>query len=221
MNTWSYSSLTKFETCPYQYYLTKVANVVVEPPTKATEWGTRVHEALELRVRDKTPLPDWARQWEPMVAKFDRFGDRVACELELGLTRNMLATGFHDPDCWYRGIIDIAVHGRKAYLGDYKTGKVKTGNDQLNLFAATYMTLHPDVESCTTQYLWLKFNKTTGRQIARSDVPAIWQDYFARVARLEHAYEVNKWPKKPSGLCNGWCGAEGHCSFWKPKRTHM
>lgn len=218
MKAWSYSSLTKFENCPRAFYLTKVAKVVTEPPTEATDWGKKVHEALEFRVRDKTPLPDWAAQWEPMVSRFDKFGDTVFCELELGLTRNMQQTGFNDADCWYRGIIDVGVHGRTAYLGDYKTGKIKTDNDQLNLFAATYMTIHPSVEKAHTQYLWLKFDKTTGKVITRNELSGIWSEFMHRVNRLEHAYNADKWPAKPSGLCNGWCPAKGHCEFWKPKK---
>lgn len=221
MKAWSYSSLTKFETCPRQYYLTKVARVVVEGSTEATEWGTRVHTALEERVRDKTPLPPWASQWEPLVAKFDRFGDRVFCELEMGLTKSFQPTGFSSDDCWYRGIIDVAIHGKRTLLGDWKTGKVKNDHDQLKLFAATYMSSHKDVQSCLTKYYWLKESRSTTLEIKRDEVPLIWQEFIPRVNRIAVAHEKDKWVPKPSGLCNGWCPVgPDHCEFWKPKRTN-
>jgi len=219
MKAWSYSSLTKFETCPYQYYRVKVVGDVTEPPTDATEWGTRVHEALEFRVRDKVPLPEWAKQWETLVSQFDRFDDRVFCELELGLTKNMQPTRFDASDCWYRGIIDVGVRGNKTYLGDYKTGKVKEDHDQLRLFAATYMTIYPEVTRCHTQYIWLKYDKVSNLLVGREDMPAIWQEFMGRVRRMENAFDLDKWPCKPSGLCNGWCPVKD-CQFWKPKRAY-
>lgn len=219
MKAWSYSSLTKFETCPFQFYRCKVLKDVVEPPTEATEWGTKVHEALEFRVRDKTPLPDWASQWEPIARQFDKFGGRTFCELELGLTKNFKPTGFFDDDCWYRGIIDVGVDGVVSFLGDYKTGKVKDDHDQLKLFAATYMSAKPHVERCKTAYLWLKHDKVTQKEFRREEVPVIWQEFLPRVARMEAAFNTDKWVKKPSGLCRGWCPVHD-CDFWRPKRTN-
>jgi hypothetical protein len=36
-------------------------------------------------------------------------------------------------------------------------------------------------------------------------VPKLWQEFAPRVQRLEEAHQQNKFPKKPSGLCNKWC----------------
>jgi len=68
---WSYTTLTKFETCPWQYYKTKVTREVKEPPTEHTVWGNSVHAALEARVKRKTPLPEGMQRWEALAKKFD------------------------------------------------------------------------------------------------------------------------------------------------------
>ena len=217
MKAHSYSSLTKFETCPHQFYRVKVVKDVIEPSTEHTEWGTRVHLALEERVRDKKPLPDWAAQWEPLVGKFDAHGTKVFCELEMGLTRSFKPTGFDSDDCWYRGIIDVGVDGRRAFLGDYKTGKIKEDHDQLKLFAATYMCSNEHVDSCLTKYFWLKFGKSSKLEVPRTEVPVIWQEFLPRFHRLEAAFEKDKWLKNPSGLCRGWCPVRD-CEHWKPKK---
>ena len=65
----SHSGLSKFETCPRQYYLTKVAKTVVEPATVHTDWGNVVHKALEDRIMRGTPLPEGMDQYEPIVLK--------------------------------------------------------------------------------------------------------------------------------------------------------
>ena len=216
---WSFSSLTKFETCARMYLIVRVLKLVKEPPTIHTEWGKEVHSALEHRVKDGTPLPDNCKQYEKIATYFD--GKPAFTELQLSLTRNMVGTDWFASDCWYRGIIDVGVdYGTKAFLGDYKTGKVKSDFDQMNLFAATYMTIHPKVESVRAAYIWLAHDKVSRKDVNREEVPVIWQEYMGRSRRLEIAYEKDKWPPKPSGLCNGWCpvGRE-HCEFWRPKKS--
>ncbi len=218
MTAWSFSSLTAFEQCAYRYYRVRVLKDVADPPNETADWGTRVHKVMEDRVRDKTPLPDWAIQWEPLASKFDKHGDKVFCEQKIGLTRGFRPTGFFDKDVWYRGVIDVGIDGVTTFLGDYKTGKIKENNDQLKLFSATYMCSHDYVESCDTKYFWLKHKKTTSLKVTRFEVPLIWQEFLPRVARLETAYDKDKWPKNPSGLCNGWCPVKD-CPFWKPSRN--
>lgn len=216
MKAWSYSSLNKFETCAYQYYRTKVVKDIVEPDTEATIWGTKVHLALEERVRDKKPLPDWGKHWEPIAARFDRFGDKVFCERKLALTQAFQPTDFFADDCWYRGVIDLGVTLKTSLVFDYKTGRMKDDHDQLELFAASFMASEPIVESCRTGYIWLKDNKITQREIHRDETPLIWQKFLPRVARLEAAYDKDRWPCKPSGLCKGWCPVKD-CEFWRRK----
>lgn len=218
MKAWSFSSLTKYETCPRQYHIVRNLKLVVEPPTVHTEWGKEVHAALEYRVKDGTPLPANCAQYENVAAYFD--GKPAFTELQMALTRNLTETDWDASDCWYRGIVDVGVDaGITAFLGDYKTGKVKKDHDQMTLFAACFMTLRPKVELTRTAYIWLGYNKLTRKDISRIEVPAIWQDYVGRTRRLELSFEKDKWPPKPSGLCNGWCpvGKE-HCEFWAPKK---
>lgn len=218
MPPWSYSSLSAFETCPRQYWLTRVAKKIVERETEAQRWGTAVHKALELRVKDGTPLPEGMKQWEGIAARFAKYGDRVTTEQRVALTRNLEPTEFFAKDCWYRGVVDVTINGRVAVVWDYKTGKVKNDHDQLELFAATHMSTHPETEKCRTGYIWLVHDKVTPKDFVRDDVPEIWKKFIPRVQRLAHAYNTDRWTPKPSGLCNGWCPAEGHCEFWKPKR---
>lgn len=218
MPAWSYSSLSNFEGCPRRYHVVKVLKLVKEPPTEATIWGPAVHEALEYRVKDGTPLPDKMKAYEKVAVYFD--GKPAFTETQLAITRNMTPTGWFDDDCWYRGIIDVGVdYGARVFLGDYKTGKVKKDFDQMNLFGATYLTLHPKVETARLAYIWLAHNTLTRKDIHREEVPVIWEEFMGRSRRLEIAFEKDKWPPKPSGLCKGWCpvGRE-NCEFWSPKK---
>ena len=66
---WTFSQLEKFENCPRQFYHVRVKKDVVEPSTEATLWGGRVHEAMEYRIKDGTPLPEGMTQWEGLATK--------------------------------------------------------------------------------------------------------------------------------------------------------
>ena len=210
---WSYSSLTNFETCARQYKLLKIDKVVPFKETEAIRHGNEVHKALELRLKDKAPLPEKFMQYEPIAAKLDKPG--VFVEQELALTRNLVPCGWWDKTCWTRCKIDVGVkNGDAVLLGDYKTGKVKPESSQLELFAAMKMSEDKTINRAKTMFIWLQHGKTTVQDIHRDDVPTIWGNFMARVNRLDNAFQRDKWPAKPSGLCREWCPVgKKHCEF--------
>ena len=218
MPAWSYSSLTKFETCPRQYYAVRVSKEVTEPPTDATLWGNAVHKALELRVAEKKPLPKTMAQWEPLVNKIICKPGRVFTETKFALTKGYKLTTWFAKDVWVRGIVDIGIDaGKKAVVLDWKTGKPKPDSEQLKLFAAFMFHSKPYMQQVSTGFVWLAHNKITKETYTREQLPEIWQEFLPRVRRLELAYEGNKWEPRPSGLCNGWCPHK-KCEFYKDKR---
>lgn len=215
MPPWSFSSLSKFETCPKQYQLVRVLKTVKDTPGEAALWGDAVHKALEARVKDKTPLPAGMTQWEDICAPFDTADGKVLTEQQIALTRDLQPTTWFAENAWVRGIVDIAVcKPSVTFAGDYKTGKVKDNHDQLELFAALMMAVDPTITKVRTMYIWLKHGKVTKKTFTRDDLPEIWAGYMSRVRRLELAYENDKWPAHPSGLCGKWCPAtKKQCSF--------
>ena len=220
MKAWSYSSLTSFETCARRFYFTKVSKEVVEPETEATRYGTEVHEALEFRVKEGRPLPPTMVKYEPFAARIANAKGATFCEMEIGLTKDFKETGFHDSDCWYRGIIDVGIdYGNVVALFDWKTGKVKNDHDQLKLFSVSYMITRPHVEISRSGYIWLAHNKVTRKDVRKDETGVIWAEFVGRVQRLEAAYDADRWPPKPSGLCRGWCPVgRNRCEFWYAKR---
>ena len=203
---WSYTSLTAFETCPKRYYLTRVSKEVREPQTEATTWGNNVHKALELRVKDKTPLPAGREQWEGIAAKFDTAVGQVMTEKKFTLNANMGETSWFGDDAWLRCILDVTVDkGRSAAVLDYKTGKRKVDSAQMMLFAGVLMQVKPMIDKVSTGFIWLKENKTDTKVFTRDELPDIWGEFLPRVKRLENAHEFNKWEARPSGLCREWC----------------
>lgn len=202
----SYTSITSFETCPRRHYILRVTKEVFEPPSDALTWGNTVHKALELRLRDKTELPQGMVSYEPYAQKLEAKSGELMVEEEIALTRNMERVGWWDRKAWLRGKLDIAiVNGKKAGIFDWKTGNRKPDNDQLKLFAGIAFTAFPEVEEVTTGFIWLKDAKFDKQVFTRDQNPEIWMDFSTRIARVERAHETGKWPAKPSGLCRNWC----------------
>jgi len=214
MPPWTYSQIEKFETCPKQYYHVRVARDVVEPPTIYTDWGTAVHTALEHRVIDGTPLPEGMTQWEKIAAGIVAMPGEKQAEQKFALDRNFQPTDWSE--AWSHGIADVAiVNGSVGVVMDYKTGKRKI-TEQLDLYAAYMFAQYPQVDTVKTAFIWLKEKKKDVNVVRRSELPALWRGFLPRVVRLETAYDKNKWPANPSGLCRGWCPCTG-CEHYKAR----
>lgn len=220
MSAWSYSSITKYETCPRQYQVIKVLKKVKEPPTEVTIWGNAVHLALEECVRDGKPLPDTMAKWNSIAKKIAGTKGTIYCEAQFAFNRNLDAVDWWAPDGWCRGVIDVWIDGGdKAIAYDYKTGKVKDDPDQLKLFAAFIMQSNPRIKVVSTGFIWLAHNKVSVSVYTRDDLEDIWGTFIVRSARLQSSFDRDKWVPKPSGLCNGWCAVgRANCEFWAPKR---
>lgn len=214
---WSYSSLTSFETCPKRYYHTRVAKDTSDPPGEQARWGQVVHKHLEDRVRDDVPLPESVRHYEPLVRVVLNTPGEKLVEKHLAVTYGLAPTEWESPDAWSRGIIDLGVVSNdqsSAILLDWKTGKRKVDSDQLMLFAGLAFSHYKSMNVVTTGFIWLKDGVVDKKTFYRAEVPVVWQRFIPRVQRLQRAYEEDKFPPKPSGLCERYCPVPHYkCKF--------
>ena len=212
---WTYSQLEKFETCPKQFYHVRVARDYTEPPTEHTKWGERVHTAMEERVQFGIPLPEGMEQWESIASKLAKLPGEKYVEHKMSVDNSFKKSSWKE--AWSRGIADLLiVNGNKAAVFDHKTGKRKI-TEQIMLYAGYTFAEFPKVEEVTTAFIWLKEKKIDKETFTRDDISTIWNQFLPRVIKLEKAYEADKWPVRPSGLCNGWCPVKS-CTYYKDKK---
>lgn len=219
MKPWSYSTLTRFETCPRQYYEVKVAKNFIEVESEQQLWGKEVHTAFEDSIKSNgvIPLPEKMNQWQPLVDKVLAMSAReILAEVPVALDANFRAVDWDSEQCWTRGVIDLLVIGdTTAVVIDWKTGKRKP-TQQLKLYAAYVFAMYPRVDVVHAAFAWLPSKQMDKESIARSEAPTIWQGFIERVARLRSAHERDSWPERPSGLCNGWCPVST-CQYWNAR----
>lgn len=203
----SISSLTAFETCPRRHYLVK-SKQATEPQTESTVEGNAVHKALEQAVDGTQAMPAKYARYIPIVARVLASPYAREAERNFGVTSSFKPAGYWDKDCWARGKIDLTLTdatSRTAFALDWKTGKPKDDNGQLALTAAALFAEKPWLKRVTTGYVWLAHNKIAPKTYVADDVPAIWQGFLPRVARMVRAAEEQKFPPRPSGLCKNYC----------------
>lgn len=203
---WSYSALSAFETCPRQYYETKVSREVVEQASEALTWGTTAHEAMEKRVKAGTPLPPALESHEPLIKKLTSRPGQIEVERRLAFNRQMKSVDFFAPDVWVRGVFDFALRQKnQALIVDWKTGKRRMPNDQLKLFALFGLYEFPLLDRIDTAFYWLNMKKLDIESFFQEDKTKLWEVFLPRVERFEAAFHHENFPARPSGLCKRWC----------------
>ena len=204
---WSFSRMQAFETCPWRFYLTSVAKQVKEAESVEMKWGKQAHKHLEDAIKIGAPLPESLSKWQSTINSLKARGGKLDAEKQYCLDQNFKVVGWFDKSAWLRCILDIElIDGAVAFAGDWKTGKKKDGSDQLELFAGTLFKVHPDIEVAKTSFFWMQEkNPMDTAEFHRDNEHLIWQNWLPRVERMGAAYETNRWPKKPSGLCRAWC----------------
>jgi hypothetical protein len=202
--SFSHTALRDFGNCPLSFYHKRVLKDVVFVQGEAAKWGEEVHKHFEDRIKLGTPLPLTLVSYEPMLAKFD--GKKNQVELQMAINEALQPTEWFASDAWLRGIADVMVwlDETHVWIGDWKTGKRRVDFEQLELFSLLTFQHYPEVQKCTTSFIWTKDKKMDTEVFERSESNEMWARVMSRIRRVYKAQEMDNWPAKPSGLC-GWC----------------
>lgn len=214
---WSYSAIECFDDslggCPEKFrhkYILK--DLPPEVKTLEQQKGIDDHQAVEQAAKEHRPV-------NAMLGSILRLaeGKKLITEAKMGITAELAPTDFWGEGVWGRGVVDIGVIGdTSAFLGDWKTGKVKEKPLQGEIFTLMTFIHYPPLEEITFANLWLKTGKPgTTMTHRRSDVPHLLAGVVEKVRPIERAIETDSYPLRPGPLC-GWCPVMS-CHF-NPRR---
>lgn len=202
---WSHSSLKDFEGCQRRYHEVKVLKKYPFQETEATRYGTEVHKALELYVRDSEPIPPAYGQFKPVVDALLQKPGRKLTEYEMALTADLRVTNWKAPDVWVRGIADLLIiddDNLTAWVIDYKTGNNKyPDRDQLVLMSLMVFAHFPHIRKVNSALLFIVKDDMVRMQMHRDQAEQFWWKYRERIARLEACFETDVWNPSQSPLC--------------------
>jgi RecB family exonuclease len=229
--SWSYSSLTDFEGCPARFAAKKFFCTTREAPTEQTVWGERVHKSFEERIRDGKPFDSGLEMYEPWARVLEKLPGEKFFERQFAVKPN------HQPCSWFegtgRGVVDLLIlHEGVATIIDYKTGKKKDDQTQLELFSwfvVNEFDFDRQFRTVKSRYIWLKYAGLTPEQLAEQkvevttkkelsylDAKLVMNKMLPRIEAMERAWNAEEFPCFPSGLC-GWCPVE-ECTHWRPRK---
>jgi PD-(D/E)XK nuclease superfamily len=213
--TVSHTSLDTYQTCPLMYHAKYVTKEVIFSPTVHTEYGNRLHKAMENRVKDGTPLPPEFASMEEMALKVCGMKGIVMVEKQLALTEDLKATEFFASDAWIRGLADVLVFNKETGLLsvlDYKTGKPKEEMQQLEMMALAAFFRFEGVKKIKVMFIYTKTGTVDKREYSPTDIPDIAARIRHKIERLKMAHKNNLFPPQPNGLCRQWCEVK-RCQF--------
>jgi hypothetical protein len=209
----SYTSTSDLH-CKRKYYHKHVARDVEREDTPQMEYGRLVHDAMRGRIEDYDDLPDNLYQLEEFALALDKAmesGLVVEAERKLGMTRDYKPCDFHDPACWWCGILDVVIRDHQtALMYDWKTGKVREDPTELKMHAALLKAHHPELEVIKGRYIWLRTSELgnvynlAGFAQTRAEMERIDKE-------IVHSFRNEYWPPQQSGLCP-YCAVKS-CEF--------
>ena len=212
---WSHSSLKDFEGCARRYHEVKVLKKFPPPDTEQIRYGKELHKAAEDYVRDGTPIPEHFLFMKPMLDALMTKPGRRYPELEMALTENLMPCGFKDDNVWVRGVADLLIvddDNLTAGVVDYKTGNNKYPDvGQLELMSLMVFANFPHIRQVNSALIFVVKESMVKHKMTVDEVPAAWQRYRERVAKLAACYANDVWNPTSTPLC-GWCPVRS-CEF--------
>jgi hypothetical protein len=226
---WSFSTLMKYESCPYSMYLKDVRKEPSppKPDDPRTPWvrGQRIHDEAEAFIKGEGALThDLRHQAECLEHLKAQFAQgNVQCEGPWGFNLNWAPADFFGKDVWARMKLDVSQHIDKYTMKviDWKSGK-KFGNELKHIqqgqsyMIGTFMR-YPEVDLVEVEFRYtdLASNNVLSKQYTRNGLLQYLEKFNKRALAMTTAQEF---PPKPSRQNCRYCdyGKEngtGACQF--------
>ena len=210
--SFSFSSLSLYNTCPFAYKLSYIDKV---KPVRSTALvkGSNVHSILEKypEIQEK----EYKFNENLIVSNFlnseigNYFKDvllnkKTAREFKFGLTRDFKNDTFKDS--FFHGIIDlIFFENDELNLCDYKTGKFKENQDFSQLLS--YSLYFKNYDKIKINYLYVEHNKINSKIVTKEDIENT-QNFIIKTTDIISEDKVFK--RNCGKHCN-WCQFSEKC----------
>jgi len=172
---WSYSALTQWEGCHFQYKLEKIDKIKV-PMGAPLVRGIRVHEEAEGYLKHETAeLPQSLTLLRSHYEALRKVRG-LMIEEAYAFTAKWERCGWMAPDVWLRVKVDYAYKPRPTLIkiGDHKTGKMRDSQKpQLRLYALTGLLVDAKAKEAASELAYVDQGQVVpGPTLTRADVAA-------------------------------------------------
>lgn len=215
MVAWSYSGLSTFERCPKQFKLVRIDKRVKDVPGKAAQRGIKVHNEIEARIKNGTPLSDEIAWLDPVIEQLlNTPHDICEAEKEIAFTKDLTPCKWTDWNrVWHRSKLDVYFEGGGGTVGiaiDWKTGGVRTYQTQADTYAAVLFKYRPKLLFIQVNFFFIDDKSQAQYTYDRKIADDLWDELMVRVQALQDADADDCWPAQPGEHCR-WCAASIIC----------
>ena len=208
-NTFSYSSLKKYETCPRQYAEIVVRRNYADSYTSTKgDYGGRLHKAVDDVLSGTAELPEEFSFLETILQALCAASGKRISECKMGVRADGTPAKWNDNTRWFQGIADLLIvsDGPTARIIDWKTGDAKYADtDQLELMALLTFAHYPHIKYVKGMLVFVLSGQVRQRNVRIEERDGIWQKYKERDAKRVASVYADNYPAKESGLCRKHC----------------
>lgn len=222
LKSWSYSTYNMWTQCPRRIYLQKIEKLP-DPMGPAAQRGIKIHSIAEDFIKGKIDVfPERGKGKELRDFQDDlqaiRESDTAISEQDFTFTRDWRITHWKDWDqAWVRMKLDVFDMPDPEHITviDFKTGKRRNYEKQLELYGLGGLLAHETVQQVTAE-IWYIDEGTSPDAIEgisfdrheMEDLQATWE------SRVSPMMDDTQFRARPSSTCS-WCpfskGKGGQC----------
>lgn len=199
---WSFSALETFENCPRKFWATKIAKKVSDANTY-NRAGDFEHRAFEDYTKKGLPLPASVQPFQPLLDRVRAAPGEKLYEHKMTIDAQFQVCDWRDGNrAMVRAAADmLIINGSKATYLDWKSGKFRPKDDQIELTSLMVFRHFPQVQQVAGGLVFYRYQQVHRHIVHVADAPALWAKFLARAAALEQAKKADEWPAKPNPLC--------------------
>lgn len=237
VKAWSFSTLSKYEECPFHIKLAKIDKIPEpprpEPPDSKKEHanarGDRVHSEAEAFVKNEGPMTRELKKFEKEFTNLQTRYIKGQVSLEhmwcYDRAWNPVAVDDYD-NTWLRVKLDAMVflNDETGVVIDYKTGK-KWGNEvkhaqQAQLYQLAAFLKYPQLKALYTEFWYLDQDQITSMRYRREQGLRFYTTFNMRATIMTsdtlfkpkpNGHSCKFCPYGPEEFSNKWINKSGDC----------
>lgn len=206
IQSWSFSTLSMYEKCPYQLVLRQQIKI---PPNEYMQRGLDIHKQCEDFLNFTGNLPNI----NFFASELQELRDLGAIpEAQYGITKTWLPKYSNFDEAYGKCILDAIVIADQIRIIDFKTGKPTPikHQDQAQIYAIAANVWHPDIKIINTEFWYVDSGKIAKTQFTPDQILFYRQILDARIHRMINDPIL---PPKPSKFNCKWCPYKEHCWY--------
>ncbi len=218
MITHSYSSLSKYRTCPRMYEITKFKKLIEDKPGAAAQIGTFVHTKIERYLMNDVSHPD-IMKYTKILAPYKEL--KGQCEVKYQLKQD-LSVHTEDGKPFLIGYVDWQCKVNDTMkMADWKTGKVSP-TDQMQLYSVFAFCSDEEVQKVEATFEWINKKDKLTQTFTRDRIDEYYAPFDDLIHQINVAIQTDTWEEKENYLCQKYCVVtDEYCSRGRPKTTQI